>query len=298
MAATAHPDRNFKYWLISPAIFLLLLIGLFPLIFSLVVSFMRVTMLETDTSFAGLVNFVQLFHDARLWQSFVHTALVIVIALPIELLLGFALASLFLDRIPGRQILVSLLMLPTIISPIVAGATWRLLFDNRYGPITQIIGWFAGHPVPALWTVNPGLVYPAIIFCEIWQWTPFMFLILLAALSNVDRSLTEAAEIDGARFWRSFRYIVLPAIWPVMSIAILIRGLDLFRIFDIIWALTADRPRPMTETVSGYRPVQGFPEFKTTHTPTIALLFNPLLTVTVPLPPPPIPSATSPPFPF
>ena len=155
MAAIAHPDRNFKYWLISPAIFLLLLIGLFPLIFSLVVSFMRVTMLETDTSFAGLVNFVQLFHDARLWQSLVHTVLVIVIALPIELLLGLAMAYLFLDRMPGRQILISLLVLPTIISPIVAGATWRLLFDNRYGPINQIIGWFAGHPVPALWTVNP-----------------------------------------------------------------------------------------------------------------------------------------------
>ena len=160
MAAIAHPDRNFKYWLISPAIFLLLLIGLFPLIFSLVVSFMRVSMLETDTSFAGLVNFIQLFHDARLWQSLVHTVLIMVIALPIELLLGLAMAYLFLDRMPGRQILVSLLVLPTIISPIVAGATWRLLFDNRYGPINQIIGWFAGHPVAALWTVNPGLVYP------------------------------------------------------------------------------------------------------------------------------------------
>jgi multiple sugar transport system permease protein len=281
MAAIAHPDRNFKYWLISPAIFLLLLIGLFPLIFSLVVSFMRVTMLETDTSFAGLVNFVQLFHDARLWQSFVHTALVIIIALPIELLLGLAMAYLFLDRMPGRQILVSLLMLPTIISPIVAGATWRLLFDNRYGPINQIIGWFAGHPVAALWTVNPTLVYPAIIFCEIWQWTPFMFLILLAALSNVDRSLTEAAEIDGARFWRSFRYIILPAIWPVMSIAILIRGLDLFRIFDIIWALTAGGPGTMTETVSVYTYVQGFRQFESSYTAAIAFLVIALLTVIV-----------------
>jgi multiple sugar transport system permease protein len=238
-------------------------------------------MLETDTSFAGLVNFVQLFHDARLWQSFVHTALVIVIALPIELLLGLAMAYLFLDRMPGRQILVSLLMLPTIISPIVAGATWRLLFDNRYGPINQIIGWFAGHPVPALWTVNPQLVYPAIIFCEIWQWTPFMFLILLAALSNVDRSLTEAAEIDGARFWRSFRYIVLPAIWPVMSIAILIRGLDLFRIFDIIWALTAGGPGTMTETVSVYAYVQGFRQFESSYTAAIAFLVIALLTVIV-----------------
>jgi multiple sugar transport system permease protein len=139
MAAIAHPDRNFKYWLISPAIFLLLLIGLFPLIFSLVVSFMRVTMLETDTSFAGFVNFVQLFHDARLWQSIGHTVLIMVITLPIELLLGLAMAYLFLDRIPGRQILVSLLMLPPIISPVVAGATWRLLLDNRFGPINQII---------------------------------------------------------------------------------------------------------------------------------------------------------------
>src|SRR5215468_2801334 len=106
MAAIAYPDRYFKYWLISPAIFLLLLIGLFPLIFSLVVSFMRVTMLETDTTFAGLVNYVQLFRDARLWQSLAHTMLVIVIALPIELLLGLAMAYLFLDRMPGRQLFV------------------------------------------------------------------------------------------------------------------------------------------------------------------------------------------------
>jgi multiple sugar transport system permease protein len=281
MAAIAHPDRNFKYRLISPAIFLLLLIGLFPLVFSLVVSFMRITMLETDTSFAGLANFVQLFHDARLWQSLVHTVLIIVIALPIELLLGLAMAFLFLDRMPGRQILVSLLVLPTIISPIVAGATWRLLFDNRYGPINQIIGWFAGHPVTALWTVNPGLVYPAIIFCEIWQWTPFMFLILLAALSNVDKSLTEAAEIDGAGYWRIFVKIVLPAIWPVMAIALLIRGLDLVRIFDIIWALTQGGPGTMTETISIYTYVQGFQQFELSYTAAVAFLVIFLLTVIV-----------------
>src|SRR5258708_8726531 len=108
MAATAHPDRNFKYWLISPAIFLLLLIGLFPLIFSLVVSFMRVTMLETDPSFAGLANYVQPFYHARLWQSFVHTALVIVRTLPLELLLGLATAYLAPDPLPARQLLRSM----------------------------------------------------------------------------------------------------------------------------------------------------------------------------------------------
>jgi multiple sugar transport system permease protein len=275
------PDRYFKYWIVAPAIFLLLLIGLFPLIYSLIVSFQSITMLEDDRSFAGLANYAQLFHDLRLWQSLLHTAIITVVALPLELVLGLLMAQLFLERLPGRQVFVSLLVLPTVISPIVAGATWRLMFDNRYGPINQILGWIAGKPVPALWTVNPDLVYPAIILCEMWQWTPFMFLILLAALSNVDKSLTEAAEIDGAGFWRTFFKIVLPAIWPVMAIAIVIRGLDLVRIFDIIWALTAGGPGTMTETISVYTYVQGFRQFEISYTAAMAFLVIVLLTLIV-----------------
>jgi multiple sugar transport system permease protein len=280
-ALHANPDRNFRYWLLTPAIFLLLLVGLFPLFYSLIVSFMRIDMMDTDTSFAGLFNYANLFKDRRLWESLLHTLLITVIALPIELLLGLAMAYLFLEKLPGRQIFISLLVLPTIISPIVAGATWRLLFDNRFGPINQILGWFAGHPVTALWTVSSSLVYPAIIFCEIWQWTPFMFLILLAALSNVDRSQTEAAAIDGAGFFRTFRRIVLPAIWPVMAIAILIRGLDLVRIFDIIWALTSGGPGTMTETISVYAYAQGFKQFETSYTAAMAFLVIVILTVVV-----------------
>jgi multiple sugar transport system permease protein len=279
--AAHHPDRNFKHWLIAPAIFLLLLVGLFPLFYSLAVSFMRIDMMDVDTSFQGLYNYANLFKDKRLWEALLHTILITVIALPVELLLGLAMAYLFLERLPGRQIFVSLLVLPTIISPIVAGATWRLLFDNQYGPINQILGWIWGERVNALWTISPNLVYPAIIFCEIWQWTPFMFLILLAALSNVDKSQTEAAEIDGAPFWRTFRYIVLPAIWPVMAIAILIRGLDLFRIFDIIWALTMGGPGTMTETISIYAYTQGFRQFETSYTAAMAFLVIAILTVII-----------------
>jgi multiple sugar transport system permease protein len=207
--------------------------------------------------------------------------LITVIALPLELVLGLLMAQLFLERMPGRQIFVSLLVLPTVISPIVAGATWRLMFDNRYGPINQIIGWFAGEPMTILWTVNSNLVYPSIFICEVWQWTPFMFLILLAALSNVDKSLTEAAEIDGAGYWRTFFKIVLPSIWPVMAIAILIRGLDLVRIFDVIWALTQGGPGTMTESISVYTYVQGFQQFETSYTAAIAFLVIALLTVIV-----------------
>jgi multiple sugar transport system permease protein len=275
------PDRHFRYWIIAPAIFLLLLVGLFPLVYTLVVSFQHLTMTENDTSFVGLRNYAHLFEDVRLWQSLLHTAIITVIALPLELVFGMLMAQLFLEHMPGRQIFISLLMLPTIISPIVAGATWRLLLDNRYGPVNQMIGWFAGHPMTLLWNVNPDLVYPAIIFCEVWQWTPFMFLILLAALSNVDRSLTEAAEIDGAGTWRVFWKIVLPAIWPVMAIALLIRGLDLVRIFDIIWSLTAGGPGTLTETISIYTYVQGFTQFESSYTAAIAFLVIVILTVIV-----------------
>jgi multiple sugar transport system permease protein len=281
LRARRPTDWAFKYWLVAPAVLLLLLIGLFPLVYSLIASFQRITMLEVDTSFAGFVNYAQLFRDHRLWESLLHTGIITAIALPLELVFGLLMAQLFLERLPGRQVFISLLVLPTVISPIVAGAMWRLMLDNRYGPVNQILGWFAGKPVTLLWTVNPDLVYPAIIFCEVWQWTPFMFLILLAALSNVDKSLTEAAAIDGAGYWRTFFKIVLPQIWPVMAVAILIRGLDLVRIFDIIWALTAGGPGTMSETISVYTYIQGFQQFETSYTAAIAFLVILILTVIV-----------------
>ena len=274
-------DRYFKYLMIGPAIFVLLLVGIFPLVYSLIVSFQNLTMTEVDTSFQALLNYKQLFKDSRLWWALGHTVLITIIALPLELILGFLLAELFLEKMPGRQIFVALLVLPTVISPIVAGATWRLMFDVRFGPIGQIVNFFAGEPVTLLWTVNPTLVYPAIIICEVWQWTPFMFLLLLAALSNVDQSQLEAAELDGASYWRVLRQIIIPAIKPVIAIAILIRGLDLFRIFDIIWVLTEGGPGSMTETISLYTYVSGFSQFDTSYTAAMAFLVVAILSIIV-----------------
>ena len=282
-SVSSFSDRNFKYLMIAPAILILLLVGIFPLIYSLIVSFQNITMTEVDTSFAGAMNYKQLFNDARLWQSLMHTATITAVALPLELFFGFLLAQLFLDKIPGRQIFVALLVLPTVISPIVAGATWRLMFDVRFGPIAQILSAIAGEPVNILWTVNPYFVYPAIIICEVWQWTPFMFLLLLAALSNVDQSQLEAAEIDGASYFRVLRQIVLPAIKPVVAVAVLIRGLDLFRIFDIVWVLTQGGPGSRTETIALYTYVIGFVQFDVSYTAAVAFLVIVLLTILVTL---------------
>jgi len=281
IARAEFSERNFKYLLVTPAIFVMLLVGVFPLIYLLLVSFQGITMTETSTDFIGFDNYSALFDDARLWQALLHTVVFTVIALPIELVLGLAMAQLFLERLPGRQVFIALLVLPVVVSPIVSGATWSLMFNHRFGPINQVIGWFTGSEEAILWTINPTLVYPAILAAEVWQWTPFMFLLLLAALANVDKSQLEAAAIDGAGWWRTFFRIVLPAIWPVMAIAILIRGLDLFRLFDIVWALTKGGPGTMTETISIFTYVKGFQQFETSYTAAVALLVVVLLSVIV-----------------
>ena len=274
-------ERGFQFALVAPSIFVLLLIGVFPLVYLILVSFQNITMSDADTSFQGLLNYQRLFTDRRLWEALLHTGIFIVIALPIELMLGLAMAQLFIEHIPGRAVFVALLVLPVLVSPIVAGATWSLMFDNRFGPVNQILGWFAGEPVAMLWTVKANLVYVAILIAEIWQWTPFMFLLLLAALSGVDKSQLEAAAIDGAGYWRTFRRIVLPAIWPVMAVAILIRGLDLFRLFDIVWALTKGGPGTMTETISMFAYVKGFQQFETSYIAAVALMIIVALSIAV-----------------
>lgn len=274
-------ERGFRLALVAPSIGVLLLFGVFPLIYLIVVSAQNITMTEVDRSFHGLLNYRLLAGDPRFWDALLHTALFTAVALPAELVLGLAMAQLFIEHVPGRAVFVALLVLPVVVSPIVAGTTWSLMFDNRFGPINQILGWLAGHPVPILWTIRPDLVYPAILVAEIWQWTPFMFLLLLAALSGVDRSQLEAAAIDGAGYWRTFRKIVLPAIWPVMVVAILIRALDLVRLFDVVWALTKGGPGTMTETLSIFTYVKGFQQFETSYTAAVALLVIVLLSVAV-----------------
>ncbi len=279
--ASRDPDRRMKYLLLAPAIFLILFVGLFPFLQLAVTSFQNITMFEEDYSFSGFIHFSRLFQDVRLWKSLLHTAIFTAVALPIELVLGFVLALLFLEHVPFKRTFIAIILLPTVISPIVAGATWRLMFDQRFGPINQIIGWIVGRDVKILWTIEPLLVWPAILTAEVWQWTPFMFLLLLAALSNVDREQLEAASIDGAGWWMTLRRVVLPAIMPVMFIAILIRALDLVRLFDVVWTMTQGGPGTRTETISIYAYQMAFREFEISYSAAIAFLVIFSLTVIV-----------------
>ncbi|MSQ66444.1 MAG: sugar ABC transporter permease [Limnohabitans sp.] len=265
-------QKQFSRLLVTPAMLVLLLVAVFPLVYLILVSFQGITMIDNSSDFVGLLNYRAIFQDQRLWEAIIHTLIFLAIALPLELLIGLFMAQLFLNKLPGRQIMIGLLVLPVVVSPIVAGAIWSLMFDNRYGPINQVLGWIFNQEMTILWTIRPELVYPAILVAEVWQWTPFMFLLLLAALANVDKSQLEAAAIDGAGYWRIFFLIVLPSIWPVMAIALLIRLLDLFRLFDVVWTLTQGGPGTMTETISIFTYNQGFRQFETSYTAAVALL--------------------------
>ncbi|MBM3518252.1 MAG: sugar ABC transporter permease [Alphaproteobacteria bacterium] len=275
-------DRHFKYLLLYPAIVLLLLIGLFPVLYSLMVSFQNLTMLKQDYGFQGLLNYERLINTDRFWWAILHTGVLTAIALPLELVFGLAMARLFVKDIRGKRLFLALLVLPAVLPPIVAGGIWRMLLDVSFGPINQIIGWLSGGvPASINWLIDPFYVYPTILLTEVWEWTPFMFLILLAALSNVDPSQEEAAEIDGAGPWTIFVRITLPAIWPVMIVALLIRGLDLVRTFDIVWALTKGGPGTLTETISVYMYTMGFQRFATSYTGAMAFVIIIVLSLAV-----------------
>ena len=274
-------ERNFKYVVIAPAVFVILFIGLYPVLYSLVVSFQNVSVLAKDYSFVGFLNYGRLFEDERLWESILHTGIITVIALPLELIFGLLLALLFLNQMPLRRLFVSLIIIPAVLSPIVVGSTWRLMFDDRFGPINAIIRMLFDERFSLPWVINPTWVYPALLITEVWEWTPFMFLMLYAALSNVDQSLQEAAEIDGASYWTVFFRISLPAIWPVMAIALIIRALDLVRLFDIVWILTRGGPGSLTETTSIYIYKRGFQQFQTSYTGAMVFLIVILLSVII-----------------
>lgn len=275
--------RLSKYGLVAPSIALIVSLTIFPVLYLLWISFLDWDLQRAGRQFIGLANYVHGLQDRRMWEALGHTLFIVVVAVAAELVLGLVLAEALAGPLPAKKVIIPFLILPVIMSPIVAGYGWRMLWDTQYGPINQLLGWLVGHPVTLVWLINSKTVYFSLIVTEVWQWTPFMFLLLLAALSAVDPSQLEAAAIDGAGYWRTFWRIVLPAIWPVMAVAILIRGLDLFRLFDIVWVMTRAGPGTMTETLSIFTYVKGFQQFETSYTAAVALFIIVGLSVVVTL---------------
>lgn len=269
---TSWWERNLRYLFVAPSVVMILGIGIFPLLYSLYVSFLQWDLQRPVKRFIWFRNYTKALTDERMWDAFGHTLVILVVAVVLELVLGLLLAQLLIAPLPGKSLLVPLFILPIVMAPLIVGYTWRMLWDTQYGPINQVLGWITGQPVELVWLANPRTVYPAILITEIWQWTPFMFLVLLAALAGVDPQLKEAAALDGASAWQSFWHVTLPLIWPVMLIAILFRALDVFKFFDIIFSLTGGGPGSQTETISFYVYQLGFKNFRLGYTAAMSFL--------------------------
>ncbi|MGH6938272.1 carbohydrate ABC transporter permease [Hypericibacter sp.] len=196
-------------------------------------------------------NFNDLWFDTRFINSLWRTALVVVVAVGFELVIALGLALLFLDEWPWRKLAVSILILPMMIVPVDAANAFFMLFNDR-GPINHLISLVIGRDFQFSWLSDPDWALAPIIACEVWQWTPLMFLLLLTGLMNLPQNQVRAALALGASPVRIFFRIMLPLLMPVILVALLIRSIETFKIFDAVYILTRGGPGSSTETISMY----------------------------------------------
>jgi multiple sugar transport system permease protein len=231
---------------------IIFLVTIFPTIYSFGLSFFKYEIVLKQKPFVGLENYIELFKDDRFLHAWLITALIVVVGVGLELVLGFSLALMLTGDLKGKRVVVAALLLPVMVMPVVTGYTWRLLWDAQYGPINQIIGWIIGRTFQYAWLAKPTSAMFSILVTEIWQWTPFMFLVFLSGLATLDHELFEAADIDGASGWDKLLHLTIPLMRPIIVVAVLIRGLDALKFFDVIYALTGGAPGTSTETISFY----------------------------------------------
>ncbi|RVA18154.1 sugar ABC transporter permease, partial [Mesorhizobium sp. M7A.F.Ca.CA.002.05.1.1] len=185
------------------------------------------------------------------WSALKRTAIVMIVCVPAEFLLGLALATLFADDFPGKRAFYSILLMPMMVVPAVAGYMFFMLFQSR-GPVNDILSALTGSPVTIAWLSDPTLALIAVMVADIWQWTPLMFLILLAGLVGVPEDQIKAATLLGANPWQRFVTIVLPKMKTIIIIALAIRVIENFKIFDTLYIMTGGGPGVATETISVY----------------------------------------------
>jgi multiple sugar transport system permease protein len=254
-------DRHFKWLLVTPAVLLILALSIYPLIFSLVVSFINYDFQIPGHAFVGLKNFRLVIFDPVARRAIVLTAIFSAANVTLEFVLGLALALMMVKPFRGRGIVMSLLIIPLFISPVIVGQAWALLLQRPFGPTNYILSHLLGTDVKIGWLTESPWLYFAIIAADVWQWTPFMFVILLAGLTAIPPNLYEAAELDGVGEWRAFWAITVPHLAPMMLLAITLRLLDSIKLFDTIFIMTGGGPGTQTYTASFYLYTVGFAQF-------------------------------------
>ncbi len=242
-------SRTVPYLFALPAI-AVMAIGLFyPVYETLRLSGYEVRLGETPTpqAFRGITIFLEVLSDPSVWASMVTTLKFATIVVAVELVVGVGLALMLEGKIPGMSTLRTIFVLPMMIAPVCVGLIWRYMFDVNAGPINS---WIAPVGWKPAWLADSDLAFFAVCVTDIWQFTPFVFIMALAGLQGIDNSLEEAARVDGARLWQIIWYIKLPLLMPILMITLLMRLIDALRGLEVVYAMTNGGPGLATELFS------------------------------------------------
>lgn len=255
--------KHWGPWLfVIPSFLIVLLVTIFPTLYSVWLSFFKWEPTLKDKPFIGLGNYQALLSDPRFLHAALITAFLVIAGVALEMAFGFVFADFVVKGTHGHRLVVGLMLLPVMVMPVVVGYTWRLLWDAQYGPINQMIGWIIGRPFQYTWLGQPSTALFAMLVTEIWQWTPFMFIIFYAGMLSLDSEVFEASEMDGASGWQQFWRITVPLMRPIIAVAVLIRALDAIKAFDVVYTLTAGGPGTSTETTTFYIYQAGYQFFR------------------------------------
>lgn len=263
--------RRFGWWLMAPALAMFAANSLFPMIYAIVVSLQNYQMLiAAPARFNDFANYAHIFTDPLFWSSFRVTGWFVLGVVALQFPAGLSLA-LLLHRLPRWQgPAATLLLIPTIVAPSVGAFQWVQLFNYQFGPINYVLG-LLGLPQP-IWTGSPAAALPSLMVVDFWEWTPFMTLLLFAGLRALPASVVEAARVDGSSAAQVVRRIYLPLLRPVIGIALLLRVLMSFKLFDIVYVMTQGGPGTATENLAYFTYVQGFRYFNLGYASALAIL--------------------------
>jgi multiple sugar transport system permease protein len=259
---------NRKFWrnlepvlYIAPAFLVLIIILIYPMGYSFWLSFHEWTLrgFSKGVPWVGLQNYIDLFSNTEFLKSLLITFIFVVSAITVEFILGMSLALLLNRNLKGKGIIRSMILLPMMCTNVVIGLTWRLLFNYEFGLINYYLNQIGFHSVQ--WLSNPQLAMLSVIIVDVWNTTSYVALMLLAGLQSLPEEPFEAAHMDGASRVQVFRFITLPLLRQNILVALLWRLIDTFRIFDVVYLLTAGGPARATEMVSIYVYNYGFKSF-------------------------------------
>ena len=266
-------DKAVAWIFITPTLLLLLAINIYPLIYAISMSFTNfyANKLGREIKWVGLKNYAKILGKEAIWERMQITASFMFWTLLLQAIIGLSLALLLNKKFKGNELLTTLIVLPMMLSPAVVGVFWTYLYNPQVGLFNYIVNFF--YDFGSFDMIGSSTLAPwAIVIVDTWMWTPFTMLICLAGLRSIPNYLYEAAEVDRANRLQQFIYITLPSVLPFLLLALLFRGIENFKMFDMVVELTSGGPGSATELASIQLKREAFEKWKTGYSSAYAVI--------------------------